>query len=174
MNKFLSYSCLSLGLLSFISCFDSAKQEPKDAFIIGTWELTGWNIDGRFDFDKNGKASSNLLNEINCAQSETLVFDKDGVVSLNKTFNPEIEIALLKDSLHKNAYRCKITCDNEGSISFATSYNVNEARIMIGESEAQFQNNQIHLLLKDQIKIYNEKFTKLIEAKDLTLVYSKQ
>ena len=172
MNKLLLNLCIAFVLVCFTSCSTDDMQDSNNSSITGVWKLTAWNIDGGFDINNDGTVSTNLLNEIDCSRNETLFFDNDGVVSLNTTFNPDINIALL--NIETSEYSFNVACDTEGVISLATSYTVNDSMIMIGESEAQIDGNQIFLVFQDRIKIYNEDFTQVLETKDLTLVYNKQ
>jgi len=171
MNKFLFNLCIIGVLVCFTSCSTEDTEDSEVSAIIGVWELTAWNINGGFDMNNDGVASSNLLNEIDCSSNETLVFDKNGVVSLNTTFNPDLKIALLDET--SDAYRFEVTCDTEGVISLATEYSFNNVALTIGENEARIDNNKIFIVFEDRLKIYNEDLTEVLDTKDLTLVYSK-
>jgi len=172
MNKLILNLCIAFILVCFTSCSTDDMQDSNNSSITGVWKLTAWNIEGGFDINNDGTISSNLLNEIDCSRNETLFFDNNGIVSLNTTFNPDIDIALLNETTDE--YSFDITCDTEGVISLATEYTVENSVIMIGESEAMIKGNQISLVFEDRIKIYNVDFTEVIETKDLTLVYNKQ
>ncbi|MDG1730316.1 MAG: hypothetical protein P8K68_08925 [Algibacter sp.] len=172
MNKLLFNLCIAFTLVYFTSCSTEDLQDSNDSSITGVWKLTAWNVNEGFDFNNDGIISTNLLHEIDCSRNETLFFDQKGVVSLNTVFNPEINIALLNVS--NSEYNFDVACDSEGVISLATSYTVNGSMIMIGESKAQINGNQISLVFDDRIKIYNKELTQVVETKDLTLVYKKQ
>lgn len=170
MNKLLLNLCIVLLLVSFTSC--STDDELDNFDIIGVWELTAWNVNGGFDFNDDGIISTNLLNEIECSRNETLFFDNKGFVSLNTTFNPDIDIALLNEETSE--YSFNVTCDTEGVISLATSYIVDNNLVMFGDHEFLVDGNQISITYKDRIEIYNEDLTQVVATKDLTLVYNKQ
>ena len=172
MNKLLLNLCAAFVLVCFTSCSADDMQDSNNSSITGVWKLTAWNIEGGFDINNDGTVSLNLLNEIECSRNETLFFDNNGIVSLNTTFNPDIGIALLNETT--NIFRFDIACDTEGVISLATEYTVKDSVITIGESEAMIEGNQIYLVFEGRIKIYNEDFTEVLEAKDLTLVYDNQ
>jgi len=172
MNKLLFNFCIAFVLVCFASCSSDDMDDANNAFVVGTWQLTAWNIEGGFDINNDGVINTNLLNEIDCSRNENLLFENNGVVSLNTTFNPEINIILL--NVETEEYNFDIVCDTEGVISLATEYTVKDSNITIGETEATIQGNQINLVFEDRIKIYNEDKTEIIETKDLTLVYTKQ
>ncbi|PWH83168.1 hypothetical protein DIS18_01025 [Algibacter marinivivus] len=172
MRKLLLNLCYAILLVCFTSCSSEDIQDSNDSSIVGVWTLNAWNIEDGFDMNNDGTVSTNLLNEIDCDRNETLFFDKNGVVSLNTTFNPDINISLLNSET--NTYNFDVTCDTEGVVSLATEYSIDDSMIAIGESVAKIENGQIFLVFEDRIKIYNEDFTEVIETKDLTLVYSKK
>ena len=168
MNNFFFNFSFILGLVFFTSC----TKDDVDNSIVGTWELTAWNIDEAFDINNDGVSSFNLLSEIDCFSNETLIFEKDNIVSLNTTFNPELSITLLNEEVRE--YVFDVSCNNDGVISLATSYSVDGNFVLIGESEANIDNGKIYLVFKDRIEIHNEGLSKIIDSKDLTLVYTKK
>jgi hypothetical protein len=170
MNKFIVKVIFACALVFFTSC--SSDDMQNNSNLVGSWNLSAWNIDGGFDINDDGVVSTNLLSEIDCDQNETLLFEGNGVVSLNTTFNPDIEIVLLSDS--ENEYRFNVECDTEGIISLATAYSVNGSNISLGEINAQLDGNQISIVFKNSLEIYNEALSEVIATKDLTLVYTKK
>lgn len=167
MKNILLTLCFASLLLT--SCFSDGDD---DFAIVGAWQLSAMNVEGGFDINNDGTISSNLLNEIDCINNETLVFESNGVVTSNLTFNPHIKIALLDGT--SDDYVFDVVCDEEGVISFATTYAYNNKIVVINESIATFGNNQLSRIFEDAIQIYNEDFTEVVATKNLTLVYTKQ
>ncbi|WP_298238838.1 hypothetical protein [uncultured Algibacter sp.] len=167
MNKL--FFTLVLSCLFLVSC---SGNDINDDPLLGVWKLTEWNIADGFDIDNDGFVSTNLLNEINCSYNETLLFEPNNIVSLNTTFNPKLEIAQLNNST--NEYSFNVECDTEGVVSLATFYSKEGNSVIFGESEAVINGNQISIVFKESIEIYNEDFTQVIANKDLTVVYTKQ
>ena len=141
MNTFKITLLSVCTLVLFTSCSSDEMQNQNNSNIQGVWKLSAWNIEGGFDMNNDGVINTNLLNEIDCSQNETLLFEPNGVVSLNTTFNPEIEIALLNNT--DDEYLFNIKCDTEGIISLATSYAISGSYILIGDSNAQIDGNKI-------------------------------
>ena len=130
------------------------------------------NVESGLDINKDGFADTNLLNEIDCTNNETLIFESNNVVTSNKTFNPDIKIALINGTT--NEYVFDVECDEEGIISFAATYSRSNNQIFINESEAILNNNQLTRVSENAINIYDEGFSEVIATKNVTLVYIKQ
>ncbi|MBP0903301.1 hypothetical protein ACFSKN_00235 [Mariniflexile gromovii] len=160
--------CFTSSLL-LTSCFNDADDNLT---IEGVWRLTAMNVEDGFDINEDGVANVNLLNEIDCVNNETLVFESKGVVTSNKTFNPDIKIALLEGTT--DAYVFDVECDVEGTINFAVNYTQNNNLIIINESEAILNGNQLTRVFENAINIYSEDFINVIATKKVTLVYTKQ
>lgn len=171
MNKIIFNLLAILILVCYTSCSSEDNQETDSNPLTGVWELTAWNIDGGFDINNDGTVNTNLLNEIDCARNETLFFDDNGVVSLNTTFNPDLDIILLDPLL--NLYSFNVTCDTEGIISLATSYTRSGEIIYVGEIEAYYDGTEISIVFEDRLEVYNADLSEIVETKDLTLVYQK-
>lgn len=161
------YLVICLLLLSLASC----TKDADDNVISGTWVLTEWQVETGFDMNSDGVANTNILNEIDCINNETLVFETKGVVISNNTFNPDISIALKNGTL--NDYIFNITCDDEGVISYATPFDVNGNTILIGESIATLNGHKLTRVFVDAIKIYNQDFTQILRTENLIMVYTK-
>ncbi|WP_132218522.1 hypothetical protein [Mariniflexile fucanivorans] len=155
---------LVLFTLVFVSCSSDS--------VNGVWVLTEWNVNNGFDINNDGIINTNILNEIECVNNETLVFDSKGVVTSNNTFNPSIDIVLVNGT--SNNYVFNVECDEEGVISFATTYTINGNEVLISDRVATVNGNKLSRVFVDAIKIYNEDLTEIIASKDLTLVYTKQ
>ncbi|WP_303316009.1 hypothetical protein Q4Q34_13280 [Flavivirga abyssicola] len=167
MNRFLFILCFTLLITS------CSEEESNDLSIVGTWKLTAWEVADGFDMNNDGIVNTNILDEIECISNETLIFETEGVVSSNKTFNPDIDIALQEGTTDK--YVFDVRCDKEGVIGFATTYSQkNIDTVIFNDKESAIVDNQLFRLIKESIKIYNEDFTEIVATKDLTLVYTKQ
>nr|WP_321228295.1 hypothetical protein [uncultured Psychroserpens sp.] len=107
---------------------------------------------------------------MDCVNSEILKFETTGVLSSNETYNPTIEIS---KSEIDNTYNFSIECQ-EGVISFATSFSQIDAdTFQFNDKEFTIINNSFNIVLVEEIEIYNEDFTTVLETRDLVLTYSK-
>ena len=169
MKNFLFLFSL-LFVLSIQSCSKDNYDEVNNA-LVGSWKLTAWNVEGGFDINSDGVADINLLSEIDCPNEETLVFESNGTVSSDKTFNPKLQIALIDEV--NETYSFNVECP-EGVIGFSASYSLNNGALTIQDRMASLNGNQLTRVFEDAIKIYNEDFTQVIATKTLTMVYTKE
>ena len=167
MNKLLFVLCFVSLLLT--SC---SGEDQDEISVVGTWRLTTWNVADGFDINNDGAVSTNILDEIECTNDETLIFEAKGVVSSNKTYNPDIDIALLEGTTDEYTFR--VTCDEQGVIGFATTYSQSIGTVIFNDREFTLIGNQLFRVNKEAIKIYNENFTEVVDTKDLKLIYTKQ
>jgi len=159
---------ITVALVFLSSC----STEPIDAESFqGTWKLTEWSVNIPIDLNNDIISSTNLLEEIDCVSNETLVFDNQGTVVSNLTFNPKVDIALINAST--NEYQFLVECDTEGIIASAASYTKNNNTIIINNRMSNINDNELIMIYENAIKIYNEDFTSVIETKNLKLVYTK-
>lgn len=161
-------SALVLVALALVGC----SSDADDDAINGVWVLTEWKITNGFDINNDGVVNINILNEIACVNNETLVFDTNGVVTSNNTFNPSINIALANGT--SNNYLFNVECDQEGVVSFASNFTTNGNVVLINDAVATLNRNKLSRVFINAIKIYNENFTQVLATRDLTLVYTKQ
>ena len=163
-----------LLIISFVSLFFVACSTDNDdsMSVEGVWKLTEYNVSDGFDINGDGIKSTNLLDEIDCENNEFLTFESNGVMSSNLSFNPNILIALLDGTT--DDYTFNVACDEEGVIGFAANYTQKGETIIYNNHNASIIGNQLYVAFKKAVKIYNESFTEVVKAKDLTLVYTKQ
>lgn len=156
----------------FLVFFTSCSIEPiEDVSFEGTWKLTAWSVNIPVDLNNDVISSTNLLDEIDCVINETLVFDNDGIVVSNLTFNPKVNISLINSET--NSYEFSVECDTEGVIATASSYTKSNNTIIINNRVSHIDDNELTMVFENAIEVYNEDFTAVIAIKDLTLVYTK-
>ncbi|MEM5564440.1 hypothetical protein WNY78_04975 [Psychroserpens sp. AS72] len=157
--------------ISFVLLSSCAKEEVvNQSQVIGEWKLTSYSIGTSFDIDKDGTSHLNLLNEIDCVNNEILKFETSSIVSSNETYNPTINIT---KSEIDTTYDVNIECA-EGVISFATGFSqVDVNTFQFNDNVFTISNNLFDIILVDEVEIYNEDFTTIIETRDLVLSYTK-
>ena len=84
-------SLLTIAFLLFSCSSDDDNNNNTTAEIPGTWRLTSFLIESAIDLNNDGSASNDLIQETNCYQNETLVFNADGNMAANSTSFLEME-----------------------------------------------------------------------------------
>jgi len=155
--------CLAIAM---IACTKSDKSKA-----VGVWQLTTRTTDIPFDVNNDGVFSTNLVDEIDCNDIETLTFEENGTVFSGNEASVIMKYFKTADT---NSYGLNIDCNKEGIISFASSYNeIDEDTIQVSGRNYVIDNNTMTTIFKDAVKVYNEDFTEIIETRDLKLVYKK-
>lgn len=169
MKKIISILSLLFVVFFFSSCSNDDTLDTNNT-VVGEWKLTTWSIDVPINLNDDDIFSYNLLDEINCSNNETFVFENNGQVSNNDTFNAKIDIKKIEET---NRYDFSIEC-GEGYVSYATTYTQNSNIVDFQDIESVISGNTLTRVFENAIEIYNEDFTEVIETKNLTLIYTKQ
>ena len=142
--------------------------------IVGTWKLTAWIGEEPIDLNNDGVESENFLDEIDCYENETIVFNADntavGMSTSFATFMFEIEVGTT------NEYDYTIECDFEDENTNMTwTQNGNTITVDDGTtiSEATLNGNQLSVLVPEGFVAFSADFT-ATTTQDLTFIYTKQ
>lgn len=166
MNKIISKVYFVI-LLALASC----ATEPIEETIDSRYILASWTVNIPIDLNQDGVYSLNLLDEIACNYNEELVFNSLGDVVSNGTFNPQVNVVFNKFS---EDYHFSVDCDTEGSIGLATNYTLSGDKVLFSNKVGTIKGDELILVFKKAVNIYNQDFSRVLEEKDLTLVYRKQ
>ncbi|GAA4281129.1 hypothetical protein [Gaetbulibacter aestuarii] len=169
MNKFFWVTVITVLSIVLVSCSKDSNQQELNT-LDGVWQLTAWNVEGGMDMNKDGVAHTNILDEISCTNNETLVFDASGVVLFNNTFNPKIKITAINNLLENLS--TNVVCDS-GVIGSATSYTVDGNKVILGSTIAIINGNEIDIIRKDKLKVFNPDMSTVIVTQDVMEVYTK-
>ncbi len=170
MTKFISILYFIFVFAFLSSC--SKDDINSDSSVVGSWQLTTWSVFIPIDLNNDAIASNNLLNEATCNNNETLIFESNGTVSSNSTYNPQVNISLVNGTTDN--YSFDVDCDTEGTIGIAGIYTQNNNSITLFNTTAVISGNQLTVVYENAIDIYNEGFTEIVDTKDLTMVYTKK
>lgn len=170
MKNSFTFIILTCIVMLSTSC-SKGEAEQNDPSVVGVWKLTNYDAGISVDLDRNGTKSFNLLDEIDCAVNEELVFKSNGTMASNDSFHHTIDIS--RSDLTAE-YIFDKEC-SEGYISFADSYTQeNNNTVTFNNGTFTINNNQLTRVFENAIEIYNEDFTEIVEVKNLILVYTKQ
>lgn len=166
---------MMLNALVFTSCTNNEDDNNPDESIVGTWKLTGWNITQGFDLNQDGTISNNILEEIDCLNNETLVFNADGSLISNNTSYLDIQILLITGTTDE--YIFDIDC-GEDIDSYALSYTQNGNTIIVNDDGeimiGVISGNKLIFTIEDGVPVYADDINEeVVSTQELKIVYSK-
>lgn len=159
-----------LAFLSALTVSCSPNNNNPEAPLEGVWYLTAWNIDQSVDIDHDGAGHVNLLEEVACENNETLEFDSSGIAAFNNTFNPNIKITALNSAMETLDFN--VMCD-AGVLGSASSYSKNGNSLIIGNISATINGNDITIIQKNKLQVFNADMSQVMSNKDVVKVYTK-
>lgn len=175
MKKIFLLGCLFVILVS-CSSDDSVPLNETDN-LLGLWRLTEWNTETAFDINEDGTASTNLLNEIDCLNNETITFNASNTAFVDTTSSLDIEVYL--ETGTTNSFEFDVDCDFETD-SFVLNWNRTENQILLIEEGfedepliAVIDGNTLTFTLTDALVVYDDNF-EVEFTEDFTIVYTKQ
>ncbi|WP_178988932.1 lipocalin family protein [Winogradskyella schleiferi] len=181
MKKFI-LGLFVLTSLSLTTACSSDDDDNTSSNIEGAWKLTAWNVSGSsYDLNNDGTASTNLLEEMNCYNNETIVFNNN-VATYMTTSYADIYAELVAGSTSDYVYT--IECQDEVSNSPA-SYSVNGNTVTITTTYeedgtiyevillATLNGNTLSFVLEEGLYIEENVGFDVIVEQDLTLVFTK-
>lgn len=171
-----------LLLFTIISCLvscssdDDGAADPGDS-LTGTWKLTAWNTQTAFDINNDGTASTNILDEINCLDNETITFNINNTAVVNNTSALDIEVFVDPDS--SNGFVFEVDCESISDI-INLSWDKNGNQVILLEEGfedepivANLDGTTLTIIINDALEVYGSDFD--VEfTEDFVIVYTKQ
>lgn len=147
-------------------------QEPVT--IPGTWLLTAWNGTEAIDLNGDGTESINFLDEFDCYENETIVFNTDGTgVVMSTSFASFIfDIVVGTTDEFEYTIACELEDENT-NMTWSQSGNVVIIDDGITVSDFTLNGNQLSIFIPEGFVAFNSDFT-ATTTQDLTFVYTKQ
>jgi len=158
-----------------IDALDSCNNGQSVSDIIGTWQLTAWLVQNGLDLNNDGSANLNLLDEMDCYNNETIVFNTDNRAFINSRSFAEIVVEFEAGST--NSFDYFINCIEEENITTATWTEDGDSITLAydgTDEEIQFtlETNQLSLLVPEGFFAQSSDFS-LEVLEDITIVYTK-
>ncbi|WP_452220687.1 hypothetical protein [Lacinutrix salivirga] len=153
-------------------------EEPDDNVeVVGTWLLTAWNGEEGADLNNDGTSSTNFLDEMDCYNNETFVFNADNTGTAMSTsfatFTFEIETGTT------DSYTYTVECDQEienndftwtqtGNVITITDTATSQA------SDWTLNGNELSTVVPSGFVAFDSEDITVTVTQDLTFVYTKQ
>ncbi|WP_456437607.1 hypothetical protein [Psychroserpens sp.] len=142
--------------------------------IVGTWLLTAWIGEEAIDLNNDGTESVNFLDEMDCYENETYVFNADNTaVNMSTSFASfmfDIEVGTTDE------FDYTIDCEFENentNLTWTQSGNLITIDDGTGAFEATLNGNQFSLFVPEGFTAFNSDFTSTT-TQDLTFIYTRQ
>ena len=152
---------------------DCTQDQPTG--IEGIWLLTAWNGTEPIDLNNDGTESTNFLEELDCYNNETIVFNADNTGQIFSTSYAEIDIVLEVGST--NSYDFTVDCIEAAETTDMTwSQNGNVVSItdVSGTSDWTLNGNMLSITIPEGFVVISSEDATVTVIQDLTFIYTKQ
>jgi hypothetical protein len=163
--------------IAFTACSSDDDNSSDTTSLEGTWKMTAFNTENAYDLNNDGMASTSVMDETNCYQNETLVFNADGATgtAVNSSY-AEIELTLVAGTTDE--YEYTVTCVSEDdSTPFAYIQNGNNVTLTVAGSNqaATLSGNTLTYVIQEGffVEVENNGTTATV-TEDITFVFTKQ
>ncbi|MEM0517765.1 MULTISPECIES: lipocalin family protein [Aequorivita] len=162
--------------LAFTACSSDDDSSSNEASIEGTWKMTAFNTENAYDLNNDGTASTSVMDETNCYQNETIVFNADGTGTAFNTSYADIELTLVAGTTDE--YEYTVTCVSEDdSTPFLYTQNGNTITLTMGgfNQDVTLSGNTLTYVFEEgfYVEVDNNGTTTTV-TEDITFVFTKQ
>lgn len=153
---------------------DCSVDNEEASDIEGTWLLTAWIGTEAIDLNGDGTASLNFLDEMDCYENETIVFNADGTaVSMSTSFASfvfDIEVGTTDEFIY--SFECEFEDENT-DMTWSQSGGVVVIDDGMLVSDFTLSGNQLSVLYPEGFFAFSSDFT-ATTTQDLIFVYTKK
>jgi hypothetical protein len=174
--KKLIFNLFAITTLVFTSC---SKDDDSNGTVSlnGTWKLTAWNVTTGVDINNDGTASTNLLQEFDCYNNETIVFGANNTVVANSTSYADITAEVTTGTTDE--YTFQVDCIEANDTTPLTwTLSGNTITFDSGSPEdvvvGTLSGNQIFIAIPEGFEAYDTNTGNVVVSQDLVFVYTKQ
>jgi len=165
-------NALQLAVDTLGDCTNDNQQQATD--VEGTWLLTAWIGTEPIDLNNDGTESINFLDEMDCYENETIVFNAGGIAVAMSTSFASFIFDIEMGTTNEFDYTVECELENENT-DLTWSQTGNTVTIDDGTTVSDFtiNGNQISVLIPEGFVAFSSDFT-ATTTQDLTFVYTKQ
>ncbi|TCK69080.1 hypothetical protein DFQ05_0592 [Winogradskyella wandonensis] len=162
-------------LQALIDELGDCTQEQNENDILGTWLLTAWIGEEPVDLNNDGTGSTNFLEEMDCYNNETLVFNDDGTGASISTSYADIEIFLDPDNSEEFDFTVDCILENETTqFTWTQDGNIITTTDVFGTFDWTLEGNTLSTTIPEGFTVINTEDATVNTIQDLTFVYTKQ
>ncbi|MEX2349317.1 MAG: hypothetical protein WD554_00405 [Flavobacteriaceae bacterium] len=165
---------LVLFAVLFASC--SSDDDNNRVAVEGTWKMTAFKSENAYDLNGNGVISNDIMEETNCYQNETVVFNANGTGAEFSTSYPEITLELVAGTTDE--YEYSVECIEEATTT-AFDWSQNGDTVTITQQGVTFSGaqdgNKLTFAIPSGFTIEVEEGDEVVTIQEnLTMEYTKQ
>jgi hypothetical protein len=162
------------------SCSSDDDNNDSSVELEGTWKLTAWEVGETFDLNNDGELSTNILDEMDCYDNETIVFG-DGVATYMSRSYADIEVEFGEEGSNPvYTVECEDEFENSpaayvrngNSVTITETYE-EDGEIYEDTLVATISGNTLSFVIPEGFVIFGDDFEVEVEQ-DLVLVFTKQ
>ncbi len=142
--------------------------------IVGTWKMTAWNVPEGQDINQDGITSNNLLDEMDCYNNETILFNSNNTAVSTSTSYADIELNLVVGTTNEFDY--SITCVPEietTDLTWTQTGNIVTTTALGASTNLTLNGNELSFLIPEGFTVVSDDSSTTV-IQDLTIVYTKQ
>ncbi len=139
--------------------------------LVGTWKLTAWNGTEPIDLNNDGTESTNFLDEMDCYDNETIVFNADNTGVIMSTSFADIDITI--DTTTTFVVDCIDEIENT-NMTWSQSGSSVTVTDTSGSSTWTLAGNTLSILIPEGFSVTSSEDATVTVIQDLTFVYTKQ
>lgn len=153
---------------------DCTVDQPDD--ILGTWLLTAWNGEEPIDLNNDGTESINFLDEMDCYNNETIVFNADNTGLVMSTSYALFEIFIEVGTTDSFDFTIDCIAEVENTdITWTQAGNIVSITDSTNETtDWTLAGNTLSITFPEGFSVTNPDDTTVTVTQDLTFVYTKQ
>lgn len=169
--------CIIAVFLCLTSCSNNDDNLVFISDIEGLWTLTSLESINFYDFNNDGIATNNIMNETHCYFNQQIVFNEDKTAVLKTTSYSEIYATLGSKGADEYSYSTNCIDINQ-TINLKWSASASKGNITLtgnGQTETlPVFNERFSYTDKDALKITNIKQGNIIATEGLRYTFAKQ
>jgi len=153
---------------------DCAIDQPDD--LVGTWLLTAWNGEEQIDLNNDGTESINFLDEMDCYNNETIVFNADNTGFVMSTSYALFDIFIEVGTTDSFDFTIDCIAEVENTdITWSQTGNIVSITDSTNETtDWTLAGNTLSITFPEGFSVTDPDDTTVTVTQDLTFVYTKQ
>ncbi|WP_298894866.1 hypothetical protein [uncultured Psychroserpens sp.] len=161
-------------LQALVDTLGDCTNDVEPTEVEGTWLLTAWIGEEPIDLNNDDTESANFLDEMDCYNNETIVFNNDGSGTVMSTSYAEFTFEIVVGTTDEYNYTIECIDEIENTdVTWTQSGNTVSITDDFGTTDWTLNGNELSITIPDGFSSSNEDGS-IIITQDLTFVYTKQ